>query len=359
MSPRRALVLVLLCSFLSSVLTGCVSLPLDYKYRGPADRPASLDTYYSKGKSVVGHKEREVQLKKEFTLREIVINSEHGDITIDYYDTGKKNDDLILVFPLLGGKPIVSSHFAGYFAERGLDAAIVRRNEDFKNPANFGRIEEMLRLNVVRDRVAMDYFERNHGKKDFGGFGVSRGGINVALTAGVDPRLKYVVIAMGASDLPLIFRDSNEKRIKKYVEAVMKERQMTRPQVFSFLQENIKTDPKYTAKHIDARNTMMFLSVFDQTVPYEYGRRLRKEIGNPKTVFLAANHYTAAAFTQIISILPPGKDKGIFPFDYLELEALKFFRDKFEKPESTWRLWPFRVIRFPFDLIGYGVEKLF
>lgn len=355
MSPGRALILVLL----SSLLAGCLSLPLDNKYKGPQVRPPELDQYYSKGNSYTSANERVIKQKKEYSLSEIKIGSEYGEITIDYYDTPGSEEDLVLVFPLLGGKPIVSTHFAQYFAEHGIDAAIVRRNEDFKNPANFIRIEEMLRLNVVRDRMALDYFEKVLKKKNFGGFGVSRGGINVALTAGVDPRLKYVIIAMGASDLPLIFRDSDQKRIQKYIATVMKERQMTRPQVFSFLQETVKTDPKFTARYLDARNTMMFLSVFDQTVPYKYGVKLREEIGNPKTIYLLANHYTVAAYTQLFSIFPPGKDKGLFPFDYIELESLKFFRDKFGRKDSTWRLWPFKIIRFPFDMIGEGLEKLF
>jgi hypothetical protein len=293
------------------------------------------------------------------TISEITIESEAGQIIVDYYQSPQKSQDLVLVFPLLGGKPIVSQHFAEYFAENKIDAAIVRRNNDFKNPANFLNIEETLRLNVVRDRIALDFFEKEKGKKNFGGFGVSRGAINVAMTAGIDPRIKYNVIAMGASDLPLIFRDSNQRRIKKYVETVMSQQKMSRPQLFSFLQSEVKTDPKYVAKYIDSRNTMMFLSVFDRTVPYKYGRRLRTEIGEPRTVFLTANHYTIVLYTSLFSLLPPGKGTGLFPFGYLELESLEFFREKFERKDTTWKLWPFKILRAPFDAIGYGLEKLF
>jgi hypothetical protein len=346
--------LLLLISF-----SGCAVLSGDSSYRGPAPRPTELDSYYSKGGSYSSFTLKEVSKNSDYALKEISIKTSSGEILIDYYDTPRKDKDLVLVFPLLGGKPIVSQHFAEYFAEHNIDAAIVRRNDDFKNPANFGKIEEMLRLNVVRDRIALDFFEKELGKENFGGFGVSRGAINLSMTAGVDPRIKYNVIAMGASDLPLIFRDSNQGRIKKYIETVMAERKLSKPQVFSFLQEQVKTDPKYVAKHIDAKNTMMFLSVFDRTVPYKYGRRLRHEIGNPRTVFLTADHYTIVLYTQLFSILPPGRSGGLFPFGYLELESLEFFREKFNRKEVTWKLWPFKILRAPFDVIGYGLEKLF
>jgi|1048.fasta_scaffold58035_2 hypothetical protein len=349
----------LLGLFLIIASSGCAVLSGDSSYKGPAPRPPQLETYYSKGNSYSGFSSREIQRNKQYVVNEITIKTASGDIVIDYYDAPKKDADLVLVFPLLGGKPIVSQHFAEYFAEHNIDSAIVRRNDDFKNPANFGKIEEMLRLNVVRDRIALDFFEKEMGKENFGGFGVSRGAINLSMTAGVDPRIKYNVIAMGASDLPLIFRDSNQGRIQKYIETVMSERKLSKPQVFTFLQEQVKTDPKYVAKHIDARNTMMFLSVFDRTVPYKYGRRLRHEIGNPRTVFLTADHYTIVLYTQLFSILPPGRSGGLFPFGYLELESLDFFREKFKRKETTWKLWPFKILRAPFDAIGYGLEKLF
>lgn len=342
-----------------SILTGCAVLSLDTKYKGPEPRPTELNDYYSQGSSYQSFEIKELEKSRKFILSQITIKSEFGPIVIDFYDSPNPADDLVLVFPLLGGKPVVSQHFAEYFAEHDIDAAIVRRNDDFKNPAFFGQIEEMLKLNVIRDRVALDFFEKEFQKKHFGGFGVSRGGINVAMTAGVDPRIKYNVIAMGASDLPLIFRDSNQRRIKKYINTVMSDQKMSKPQVFSFLQSNVRTDPKFVAKHIDARNTMMFLSVFDRTVPYEYGRRLRKEIGNPRTIFLASDHYTIVLYTQLFSLLPPRKGDGLFPVGYLELESLEFFRKKFHRKEPTWKLLPFKVLRAPFDAVAYGLEKLF
>jgi hypothetical protein len=161
--------------FSGFVFAGCAVLSQDSHYKGPAVRPPALDTYYSRGSSYSKFHSKFIETKKSVTISEITIESEAGQIIVDYYQSPQKSQDLVLVFPLLGGKPIVSQHFAEYFAENKIDAAIVRRNNDFKNPANFLNIEETLRLNVVRDRIALDFFEKEKGKKNFGGFGVSRG----------------------------------------------------------------------------------------------------------------------------------------------------------------------------------------
>ncbi len=344
---------------IAHILVGCVSIPLSSKYKEPVERPANLEEYYSKGKSFGIYTEKVISTNDKVNQLELRVASQYGEILIDYFDHESKSDDLILVFPLLGGKPIVSTHFAKYFSDHGIDAAIIRRNDDFKNPANFDRIEEMLRESVVRDRIALDFFEQKYQKKNFGGFGVSRGAINLAMSAGVDPRLKYSFIAMGASDLPLIFKHSNEGRIKKYVKQVMDQKSISKSEFYAFLEERVKTDPKAVAKHIDAKNTLMLLCVFDETVPYEYGRRLRKAIGNPRTIFLLSNHYTVVAFTQIFSLIPPGRDGGLFPFNYIELESLEFFRKSFNQEKPVWGLLPFKIIRLPFDLVGYALEKIF
>lgn len=341
------------------ILSGCVAIPYNQRYKGPTARPVELDIYYSKGTSYSEFKDIVVGKDNEVTQREIRIGSPYGEIIVDYFDHSSNKEDLVLVFPLLGGRPIVSNHFARYFSRHGIDAAIIRRNDDFKNPALFDKIEKLLQENVIRDRIALDFFEEIYGKKNFGGFGVSRGAINLATTAGVDPRIKYPVIAMGASDIPLIFKHSDQRRIQRYVDQVMAQKNISRTELFSFLGETIKTDPKMVAQHIDARNTLMILCVFDQTVPYEYGRRLREEIGKPRTIFLIANHYTGVLYTQLFSVLPADNQDGLFPFDYIELESLEFFRRSFDHKKSVAKLWPFKILRAPLDLIGILAEKIF
>lgn len=347
----------LLVFLISCILSACSVLPLDPNYKGPVPRGPEIDAYYSRGNSYSSFNEVVLAEKPNYVQKRITLETAAGQLTIDFFQRQvESTDDLVLVFPLLGGKNHIADHFADYFAEHGFDAAIVHRNNDFKDPANVDKIEELLRENVVRDRIAMDFFERQYNKKDFGSFGISRGGINVAMTAGVDPRLKYNVMAMAGTDLVEIFRKSNQPRLKFYRDSVMSKKNISKEQFFQMLRDNIKTTPENFAQHIDARNTLLMLSVFDRTVPFKAGLKLRQQIGRPKTVLLMADHYTSILYTQYIGLLPPIKKLSFFPMDYVETEALAFYRKSFGSKRITPSLLPIRIFQFPFDLITNIVE---
>lgn len=340
-------------------ISGCFSTPLDPTYQGPEIRPASLEEYYAIETSFTGSKEELLRNDEKFELKRIGIETAFGLIVIDYYARYKKSDDLIFVFPILGGKNIIADYFAEYFANHGFDTAIVHRNDDFKKAENFFRTEEVLRRGIVRDRIAIDYFEKTYGKRDFGTFGISRGAINVAMAAGVDQRLKFNVMALGASDIAKVMELSNQRGVKRYFNRVKAAHNLSDKEIFTFLQKEIKTDPKNLAAHIDARKTLLFLSLFDRTVPIKYGNRLKETLGNPKTIYLFADHYVSLLFTQYVKLLPAGDDFALFPFDFIERESLEFYRESFgRKKINIWRI-PFKILKAPFDVLGGIISRFF
>lgn len=336
-------------------LVGCFSVPISSKYKGPDTRPPELDQYYNATSFYAPWQEEVLNSTKKYDTKRLKLESSYGPITIDYYQRHQKSENLIFVFPLLGGKNIIVDHFAEYFANHGFDAAIVHRNDDFKNPDRYFELEEILRQGVVRDRIAIDFFEKEQGKKTFGTFGISRGAINVAITAGVDPRLKYNVLAMGASDLAELMMSSNQRRLQMYRQTVMDKNGMTSGQFHDHLKEAIKTDPKYLARYMDARNALMFLCLLDKTVPIRYGNKLRKKMGNPKTIYLLADHYTSIAFTEYLELIPAGEYSSLFPFGYIESESLEFYRKSFGQTKTNpWLVIP-KLLQAPFNLIGQAI----
>ncbi len=356
---RGAILKVLVVASLP-LLSACFSLSQNGSYQGPSERPEEILKYYDKGESYTSLHQEVAEVHKKYTLRKIIIASHAGETKIDFYQQKVRNDDLVLVFPLLGGSNQIAAYFADYFVNKGFDAAIVHRNNDFKDPTQFHDIETVLRNNVIRDRIALDMFEREYGKKDFGSFGISRGAINVVLTAGVDSRLKYNVIALGATDLVRIMKNSNEKRIVKYREAVMKEFGISEKEFYTYLHDTIKTDPKYLSKYLDSKNTLMFLGLLDKTVPIQYGVKLRQEIGGPKTVFLLADHYVGVAFTRLAKVAAPTIAKSGFPFDYIEQESLDFYDKAFNNDEVIRRrLVPFRILQAPINFIASIFDAIF
>lgn len=340
------------------VLTGCFRLSGNSFYEGPPERPAAMEEYYRPEKPYGSFREEIEKTTDEYTLKHITIESYAGPIVIDYFQQPKRTNSLVLVFPVLGGKNFIEKHIARYMVESGFDAAIVNRSNEFKDPTKFEHLEEIFRLNVVRDRLALDFFSAEYGKTQFGSFGISRGAINVAITAGIDPRLQYNVMAMGGTDLVHLFRDSSQSRIENYVTTVSEARGYSKPEFFAALSKQLRTDPKYTAQYMDSRKTLLILGIFDRTVPFSYGLKLRNQIGRPETVFLFADHYVSLAYTQTISLLPPSKEKsGIFPFPYIEQEAVSFYKRSFDD-EWNWKVLPFKLVQAPLNLIAEGLADI-
>lgn len=338
--------------FFSFYLSGCFTIAQDSTYLEPPSRPDEIQKYYQEKGNIRYFYDEALNNDGVVNVRRITVSTDIGPFTVDYYDNViDKSDDLIFVFPVLGGKKnLIEGYFANYFAKGGIDTAIVHRNEEFKNPANVDRLEELFQKNVVRDRLAISFFEKNFNKKDFATFGISRGAINVAMTAGVDSRLKHNVLALGGSDLVKVFQDSNEKRIRFFADSAMLNKHMTPEEFYSFLNKTIKTDPKNLAKYMDSKNTLMLLGVFDDTVPFEYGMDLRKDIGNPETIMLLAGHKTAVLFSNIVDLPLPAF--GVFPPNYIETEAMDFYGEAFDRHSFSFRKTLFRILQFPLSIIG-------
>ncbi len=360
MIPARIshlLLFALSCTLLP--LAGCMYSPLAAHYKGPPQRPAELEQYYAKG-SYSDFTEKVTRVDQDFSVRRLQINTSGGLITIDYYQRPKQSENLIFVFPLLGGKNIVADHFADYFAHRGYDTAIVHRVNDFKDPKNFDKLEEIMRQGIVRDRIALDFFEQQYGKKKFGSFGISRGAINVAMTAGVDPRLKYNVMAMGGTDIVRILKKSDQPGIKKYRDRVMAEEHITSDEFYTRLKDQIRTDPKQLASYVNARNALLFFGIFDKTVPFKYGRKLRKQIGQPRTIYLLAGHYTSVLYTQFVRLVPPVQNSfypsfAAFPMDYVERESLAFYDARFKHRRFNPMIALYRALQFPVNVVGWAL----
>jgi hypothetical protein len=326
-------------------------LSIDSKYKSPEVLPAKFLNYYSRKASYSSYKEYSVTPFQKYTVRRIIIKSEVGESIVDYFhQREQRTDSLILLFPVLGGKNLIENYFADYFAREGFDIAIIHRHEEFKDPAKVDELEDIFRNNLIRDRIVIDFFADKYNKEKFGSFGISRGAINASTTAAIDNRLKYNILMLGGSDLVGIFKDSSQPRIKNYVQSVSKNKGISEQALFEILESKISTNPKFFTKYIDARNTLLFLAVLDTTVPFNYGLQLRKEIGNPETIFLLADHFTSLFFTQIVKMFPPNKNTCIFPFDYVESESASFFRRSFQEYDPWYRNLAFRIIQAPFNL---------
>lgn len=340
--------------------SGCFTVPMVEDYEGPPARPAYFEEYYGKAEGYGAFTIETVREERDFTVKKIVVQSAAGDITMDYYQQDLPSDDLVFVFPVLGGrKNMIAGYFADYFARKGYDTAVVHRDKDFKKPEMVDRLEEIFQNNVIRDRLAIDFFEEEFGKRHFGSFGISRGAINVAMSAGVDERLRYNVMALGGTSLVKLFANSDERRIKKYKETVKSDKNLLSDEAFTdYLEGYLRSTPDYLAQYMDGRNAYMILSLFDDTVPITYGRELRDQLGKPTTTFLLADHKTSILYTGFVPLFPPSRCFSIFPIDYIENEALYFFDTSFKRPRVNPKHLFFEMLQVPF-YVTEGIIRAF
>ena len=178
---------------------------------------------------------------------------------------------------------------------------------------------------------------------------MSRGAINLATLAGIVKRLKYNVFILGATDLASVFKDTNQGRIEAYVQKVANSKGIDEKQFKEIFHRKIITEPSSYARYLNPKNSLLFLAVFDKTVPFKHGLRLRRQIGNPETILLFAEHFTTVAFTRILSLMP---------FDYIEDKTLQFFNKSFGRPISWWHHLPFRIAQAPLNALGEIVVYL-
>lgn len=335
-------------------IASCAVVPVRPDYLGPQPRPTSVVDYYSYDSTAPYWNIRTEILaeRRDFTHLRIKLDTAYGEITAQYFRRKYTDQHLILVFPILGGNFFIESYFARFLANHGFDSVIIHRDKDFKKPELFFELEQVFRRNVIRDRIAMDFFEREYGKKKFGSFGLSRGAMNATVTAGADSRLTANVLALGGSNLVQIFKKSDVRGVRKYRKRVTEAIGITDEQFFEYLEKNVVSDPKNLAPYLNARNTLMFLSAFDQAVPIKYGMRLRRQIGYPRTVFLLAGHYSALLYTKFAFSLVGMERMSIFPIDIVESEMLKFFNDRFETNRHDIRNLPLFVYELPFEIFG-------
>ena len=297
---------------------------------------------------------------QNYTIRRYEIGSSYGEITIDYFQLrGQNSPELILIFPILGGKNKIENYFAEVLAAAGFESAIIHRNDEFKNPALFSQIEAVMRRNTLRDMVALNFFEKELGKRVFGGFGLSRGAMNLVISAGTDSRLKYNFLALGGASIAAVVRSTKERRIKAYIEDLARSRHSSVEETLTFLDKTLASEPSVFAPSIDSQNTMLVLGVFDSTVPFREGLRLRKLLGNPATVFLLSGHATSLLYSQFFRLITFGSSHTMIPLPYLETEIVNFFTEKMRPGNTRISILLFRFLQMPGNITAELVRQLF
>ncbi|MBI5066175.1 hypothetical protein HZA97_08120 [Candidatus Woesearchaeota archaeon] len=309
-------------------LSGCFGYMIPGEnFKREVEKPGWVKEYFSYPKAPIDYQLLQMSEKEHYTIKTLTFHSAmhtkplNDFATVDYYDIkGEEKTPLIILSPILGGKNTLSEMFAEYYADRGFACAIVHRpNDKFPDNNNYAQgLEDILKQSLIDTMRAIDILQEfpDIDKDKIGSLGISLGAIKNATLAGIDERLKVNIFVMGGADIPYILEHTKEGGIVEELQGIADKKKL-----FEQLRETIRSDPKYLAPFINDKNTLMYITLFDNVVPIECQRKLKKLIGNPSVVYLLAGHYTAFMY-----ILPP--------FRYVQKTSYEFFKKKFAETDK-------------------------
>jgi len=322
MSIRRSL--LVWAAFSSMVLqSSCVYRPCSRSYQGPQARSAEILEYYGYPHQGLNATIKTLKQKRHYTLERVELDSSVNlfgteKIKVDYYRLTKPGRfSTVLVLPISGGVDFCVESFARMFASHGFNAAIVHnRRVTIERTKTAEEVENYFRQVVLDNRQVLDWLVQQPevDPNRLGCLGLSLGGIKASLVAGADDRIKAVVMGLAGGSLADMAVTSKEKRLKKYIDQWVKSG-ISRQDIHDELSNKVRTDPLVLAPYIDTRNALMFIAMFDQSVPRVCGDRLREAIGRPETVYLLSGHYT-----------------GFLYLPYAHAKSLAFFKQRFDTP---------------------------
>ena len=306
----------------ASALSGCATvLPLGESARVPAPMPTSIADRFCYEAGPIGNTIAPQKEKRAYRIYDVSLQAgfaeadDDSPITLEFYSPeGVGSAPVILVLPILNGQKHLVRPFATHFAKHGYAAVIVdtvqRRTllEDLIHP------EEAIRRTVMRHRRVLDWIESQPGI-DASRIGVF--GFNALYLAAFDDRVRAVVPALVAGDLPYVMTHSNERRIVEAVESARAELSMNADELEAYLDERLETDLLTVAPYADPARILMVIAKRDKAVPYEKQLELRAALGSPEAVYLPTGHVTTAAY--------------LF---YLRSRARKFFDHKLADGEG-------------------------
>lgn len=279
----------------------CVPAGRERDYAGPRQRPCTLLAYYGYPKRPIEPTIRVRAQKKHYDILRIEFPSAinvFGDenIRVDYYAQKKPGrQPTVLMLPISGGVDFSVTSFAACFAPRGINCAIVYNREvEIEDTQSAAQVEAYFRQTVLDCRQVLDYLvtRPDVDPNRLGCLGLSLGGIKAGLLAGVDDRIKCVVLGLAGGSMADIALHSTEDGLEDYIDE-LQDMGVSAETIYTELLENVRTDPLRLGPYIDADGTLMFIATFDHVVPTWAGEQLRQAIGGPRTVYLLAGHYTS------------------------------------------------------------------
>ena len=218
-------------------------------------------------------------------------------------DSSKKVPVMVIV-PTIDGVTSIEHSMGSQFCDAGI-AVVVADVIDRTLPSvmpGWGLEDRVNRAAILAVRTVLDFAETNDhfDKNKIGMIGASLGGMSTALISGVEAdRLKAIVIAVGAGNLPYALAYSTNKEITELRERRMENLGITDPAQYEEpLRQTVRYDPLFFASQVKRERIMMVMGEADVTMPYMIQQETFEAFGRPTQELYSTGHVaTIAAMT--------------------------------------------------------------
>jgi dienelactone hydrolase len=216
-------------------------------------------------------------------------------VTVTRPDIKDKTPVVVLV-PTIDGETILEPSVAVQLCRSNI-ASVTADVLDTKEPTelpSWGIEDRQNRQAILSVRTAIDFAERHplFIKEKMGIVGLSVGGILTSMIAGLESeRLKAVVIAVGAANLPAVLTNTTNSKMSQFREKRMKHMGITDPAVYEeFMHGSVRFDPYYFAPMARPERIMLITAGADETVPTAQQRELYQAFRRPTLVEYSGGH---------------------------------------------------------------------
>ncbi len=283
---------------------GCAAAPLRSTYAGPQPLPAALAAYYDypehRPRATVEFVRESPRVRESlvrFPLSVSGFKPTEPTVEFEWFETTQPGRrPAIVLNPILGGDYPLEQGICRFLARNGFHVALVHRKTLKISPEHdVDQLETLLRQGVVRIRQVVDWMaaQERVDPSRMASYGISMGGIASVMTAAVEPRLRAHVVALAGGSLADILTTSHDTLLTKPRRHYLERRHLDLPTLDRLLRERIRTDPIRLAPYADARRMLLFVALADRTIGRANSLRLRRALGEPRTIFLPFGHYTS------------------------------------------------------------------
>ena len=220
-------------------------------------------------------------------------------IDVIFYQSNKAGKKPgVIILPVNGGSYVAENYFGSYFASRGADVAIIKREKgkrlkEIISSEKYDQLDDYFMQNIKRAGYTLDWLASRDDvdPNKIALFGLSRGGIDGVCFMAFEDRISAGFVGLAAGNLPYLMSIIPEKEFVDLRNMIKCNRNISNNGIEDLLEENIHIDPSNLARYVPSNKILMVIALTDRIVPSKEQIILRKELGYPETIFIPFGHY--------------------------------------------------------------------